>query len=186
MLGTKPIAVGINDWGASQEALLWAAHRAAHFKLPLVVLHVVDDRWIAEAYPYRGMIREMGEELLQTAVDRAKEAELSLDVSAEFLEGNVGAALGKYSSKASMLVVGAGGAHLGGSLTDRALQVAAVAKCPVAVIGNGADGGDRADTGNQADTVNQELEGRQGIVVGVDGSEEATQAVAFAAEEAGG
>ena len=65
-----------------------------------------------------------------------------------------------------MLVVGSGAPHLGGSLRDRALQVAAAAKCPVAVIGV------------------HDTEGRKGVVVGVDGSEEATQAVAFAAAEA--
>jgi len=45
--------------------------------------------------------------------------------------------------------------------------VAAVALCPVAVIGAGTDDG-----------------GRRGVLVGADGSEEATQAVAFAAAEA--
>jgi hypothetical protein len=65
-----------------------------------------------------------------------------------------------------MLVVGSGSGHVGGSLTDLALQVAAAAKCPVAVIGT------------------QDLDGRHGVVVGVDGSEESIQSVAFAAAEA--
>ena len=66
-----------------------------------------------------------------------------------------------------MVVIGSGRAWFGGAVTDRALQIAAVARCPVAVIGRNADDG-----------------GRQGVVVGVDGSEESTQAVAFAAGEA--
>lgn len=163
----KPIAVGVNESAASQAALLWAAHRAAQNKLSLVILHVVDDRWVAESYPYGGIMRDMGEELLRNAEDRAREAEPSLDVSVEFLEGSIGAALGKYSGRVSMLVIGSGGgSRLGGPVTDRALQVAAVAKCPVAVIGK------------------EEAEGGQGVVVGVDGSEESVQAVAFAAAEA--
>ena len=63
-----------------------------------------------------------------------------------------------------MLVLGSSG-HSRGALTDRALQAAATAESPVAVIGTGQSSG-------------------QGVVVGVDGSEESTQAVAFAAAEA--
>jgi len=48
----------------------------------------------------------------------------------------------------------------------KASSEAAAGKCPVAVIGM------------------QDLQGRQGVVVGVDGSEESPQAVAFAAAEA--
>jgi nucleotide-binding universal stress UspA family protein len=78
----------------------------------------------------------------------------------------VGGSLAKYSKKTSMMVIGSGSGHFGGSLADRALQVATAAKVPVAVVGT------------------QDLEGRSGVVVGVDGSPESTQAVAFAAAEA--
>jgi nucleotide-binding universal stress UspA family protein len=78
----------------------------------------------------------------------------------------VGGSLAKYSKKTSMMVIGSGSGHIGGTLADRALQVATAAKVPVAVVGT------------------QDLEGRTGVVVGVDGSEESTRAVAFAAAEA--
>ncbi|HAG57828.1 MAG TPA: universal stress protein UspA [Arthrobacter bacterium] len=165
MRSSNPIAVATNDSAQSQAAVLWAAQRAANAHLPLVILHVVDDRWTAEPVAFTGMLLEKGGELLETAAGRVRGTVL-VEISTKVLEGGVAGALGKYSTKVSMLVVGSGAAHLGGSLTDRALQVAAAAKCPVAVIGD------------------QEIEDRQGVVAGVDGSEEATQAVAFAAAEA--
>jgi nucleotide-binding universal stress UspA family protein len=143
----------------------WAARRAAGADLPLVILYVVDDRWVAEPVPWTGELVEAGEMLVATAAGRVRD-KIPVEVTTKVLEGGVSDSLRKYSTQVSMLVVGSGAPHLGGSLTDRALQVAAAAKCPVAVIGV------------------TEAEGLQGVVVGVDGSEEATQAVAFAAAEA--
>jgi nucleotide-binding universal stress UspA family protein len=165
---TKPIAVGITDSEASQAALAWAAARARRLKLPLVLLSVLDDHWMAgealEALPYIDVLRTSGEDLLKSSAERIRSQEPGLQVSHEQLEGSIGASLGRYSEKASMLVLGSSGQSRG-AMTDRALQAAAVAESPVAVVGPGAYGG-------------------RGIVVGVDGSEQATQAVAFAAAEA--
>jgi nucleotide-binding universal stress UspA family protein len=165
MSSRKPIAVGTNDSAQSQAAVLWAARRAHRANLPLVILHVVDDRWIAEPYPWFGTLQQAGEELLKTAAGRL-EGSVPATPPTEMLTGSVGGSLAKYSKKTSMMVIGSGSGHLGGTLADRALQVAAAAKVPVAVIGT------------------QDLEGRIGVVVGVDGSAESTQAVAFAAAEA--
>ena len=165
MTSQKPIAVGTNDSAQSQAAVLWAARRAHRAGLPLVVLHVVDDRWVAEPYPWFGTLQQAGEELLKTAVGRLEGA-VPITPATELLTGSVGGSLAKYSKKTSMMVIGSGSGHFGGSLADRALQVATAAKVPVAVVGT------------------QDLEGRSGVVVGVDGSPESTQAVAFAAAEA--
>lgn len=165
MLSRKPIAVGTNDSAQSQAAVLWAARRAEEANVPLVILHVVDDRWVAEPYPWIGVLEESGEKLLEVAADRVRGA-FPIAITTRLLTGSVGGSLAKYSGKASMVVVGSGTGHLGGSLADRALQVAASAKVPVAVVGT------------------QDLEGHSGVVVGVDGSKEATEAVAFAAAEA--
>ncbi|TPV53169.1 universal stress protein [Pseudarthrobacter phenanthrenivorans] len=165
MTTRKPIAVATNDSPQSQAAVLWAARRAERAGVPLVILHVVDDRWVAEPYPWIGVLEEAGDRLLQTAAGRVRDA-FPITITTRLLTGSIGGSLAKYSGKTSMLVIGSGTGHLGGSLADRALQVAASAKVPVAVIGT------------------QELGGRSGVVVGVDGSKEATQAVAFAAAEA--
>jgi nucleotide-binding universal stress UspA family protein len=162
---SKPIAVATNDSPQSRAAVEWAARRAASADLPLVILYVVDDRWVAEPMPWTGELVKRAETLLETAAGRVR-GKTSVEITTKVLEGGVSGSLRKYSTQVSMLVVGSGAQHLGGSLTDRALQVAAAAKCPVAVIGV------------------IEADGGQGVVVGVDGSEEATQAVAFAAAEA--
>ncbi|MDE8668839.1 universal stress protein [Pseudarthrobacter sp. H3Y2-7] len=165
MRSSKPIAVATNDSPQSQAAVEWAARRAAGADLPLVILYVVDDRWVAEPVPWTGELVKRGESLVESAAGRVRD-KFPVEISTKVLEGGVSGSLRKYSTQVSMLVVGSGSPHLGGSLTDRALQVAAAAKCPVAVVGvTGAEGG-------------------QGVVVGVDGSEESTQAVAFAAAEA--
>jgi len=165
MTSHKPIAVGTNDSAQSQSAVLWAARRAHRAGLPLVILHVVDDRWVAEPYPWFGTLQQAGEELLKTAAGRL-EGTVPITPDTELLTGSVGGSLAKYSKKTSMMVIGSGSGHIGGTLADRALQVATAAKVPVAVVGT------------------QDLEGRTGVVVGVDGSEESTRAVAFAAAEA--
>ncbi|TNB72119.1 universal stress protein [Arthrobacter sp. BB-1] len=168
MDATKPIAVGIIDSSPSNAALLWAAARARRLKLPLAVLHVLDDRWMAgealDALPYIDALRNSALDMLKEAGERVRAAEPDLQVTTELLEGSVGGSLGDYSKNASMLVLGSSG-HSRAALTDRALQAAATAECPVAVIGTNQGGG-------------------QGVVVGVDGSRESTQAVAFAASEA--
>lgn len=165
MTSRKPIAVATDDSPQSQAAVLWAARRAENAGLPLVLLHVVDDRWVAEPYPWFGVLEEAGDQLLKTAAGRIRGA-TPVPVTTRLLTGSVGGSLAKYSRKASMLVIGSGSGHLGGTLADRALQVAASAKVPVAVVGT------------------QDLAGRSGVVVGIDGSAESTQAVAYAAAEA--
>ena len=165
MRNSKPIAVATNESAQSQAAVRWAAARAARAGVPLVILHVVDDRWVAEPVSWTGILMEKGGELLDIAAGRVR-GTVPVDITTKVLEGSIAGELRRYSGKVSMLVVGSGAPHLGGSLTDRALQIAAAAKCPVAVIGDSA------------------TEGGRGVVVGVDGSEEATQAVAFGAAEA--
>jgi nucleotide-binding universal stress UspA family protein len=165
MTSRKPIAVATDDSPQSQAAVLWAARRAEKAGLPLVLLHVVDDRWVAEPYPWFGVLEEAGDQLLKTAAGRIRGA-TPVPVTTRLLTGSVGGSLAKYSRKASMLVIGSGSGHLGGTLADRALQVAASAKVPVAVVGT------------------QDLAGRSGVVVGIDGSAESTRAVAYAAAEA--
>ncbi|WP_284981700.1 universal stress protein [Arthrobacter sp. efr-133-TYG-118] len=163
----EPIVVGINDSGANEAAVTWAMHRAAALKLPVVLVHAVDDRWMSESFVYNEMASKAATKLLGTAKARAAGVEPTVDVRTALISGTAGYALRKRSKKASLVVIGSG-THVrtGGRLTDRALQIASVALCPVAVVGE------------------DQLNNRRGVIVGVDGSEESTQAVAFAAAEA--
>lgn len=161
----KPIAVGVTESSGSNAAVAWAAARAKRDHVPLVLLHVLDDRWMAgEELPYVDVLRQSGMDMLREVAERVAELQPGLQVSLELLEGAIGASLGDYSNNASMLVLGSSG-HARGALTDRALQAAAVAESPIAVIGPGHEDG-------------------RGVVVGVDGSPESTQAVGLAAAEA--
>ncbi|MGO4471446.1 universal stress protein [Arthrobacter sp. M-10] len=163
----EPIVVGINDTGANEAAVTWAMHRAAALKLPVQLVHAVDDRWMAESFAYNEMANKAATELLIKAKAHAAGVEPKVEVRTVLISGTPGYALRKRSKKASLVVIGSG-THVrpGGRLTDRALQIASVAVCPVAVVGE------------------ETVHNRHGVIVGVDGSEESTQAVAFAAAEA--
>ncbi len=162
----KPIVVGVVDTKASRAALAWAMDRAARRKLPVLLVHAVDSRWLDESVGSSEVIRAAANELLGKTAAHAGELEPSVQVKTLLFAGSPGQALRKQSKGASMVVIGTGHNWPGGPVADRALQIAAVALCPVAVVGE------------------QDMTERRGIVVGADGSEESTQAVSFAAAEA--
>lgn len=162
----KPIVVGVVDTKASHASLAWAMDRAARRKLPVQLVHAVDSRWLDESVGSNEVIRAAANELLSKTAAYAGELEPTVQVKTFLFSGSPGQALRKHSKGASMVVIGTGHNWPGGPVADRALQIAAVAQCPVAVVGE------------------QDMTGRRGIVVGADGSEESTQAVSFAAAEA--
>jgi nucleotide-binding universal stress UspA family protein len=165
---SNPIVVGINGSAGSDAAMLWSLHRAGRHKLPIIAVHAVDDRWMSPDFQYHELIRESGMELLRQVQEDAAKKEPDVDVQIQLRHGSAGAALRDLSKEASMVVIGSHNRHWadGGPMTDRALQIVTASDSPVAVIpqGSGPDG--------------------RGVVVGVDGSEESLQAVAFAAAEA--
>lgn len=165
---SKPIVVGINGSAGSEAALTWALERAARQKLAVVCVHAVDDRWMSPDFQYHELIRESGMELLEKAKANAKNHAPDVDVDIQLRHGSPGSALREVSKEASMVVVGGHDKHWmdGGPMTDRALQIVTASDSPVAVIPA------------------QRAAGGHGVVVGVDGSEESLQAVAFAAAEA--
>lgn len=166
MSNDQSIAIGVKDSTHSEAALVWAARRAERRHVPLAVLHVVDDRWLIEPASWREALRRKGGQVLEAVAARVRER-FQVKVSTELLTGSVAASLGEYARKTSLMVISSGSPHLGGSLTDRALQIAGASAGPVAVVGPSNDSA-----------------GRHGIVVGVDGSEHSLRAVAFAAAEA--
>ena len=49
----KPIVVGVVDTQASRAALAWAMNRAARRKLPVLLVHAVDSRWLDESVQFQ-------------------------------------------------------------------------------------------------------------------------------------
>jgi nucleotide-binding universal stress UspA family protein len=164
----KPIVVGINGSAGSESALTWALERAARDKLPVTVIHAVDDRWMSPDFQYHELIRQAGMELLQKVQASAAEQAPDVKVDIQLRHGSGGSVLREVSKEASMVVVGEHDKHWmdGGPLTDRALQIVSASEIPAAVIPLKRSAADH------------------GVVVGVDGSEESLQAVDFAAAEA--
>jgi nucleotide-binding universal stress UspA family protein len=165
---SKAIVVGFNGSAGSEAALTWALGRAAREKLPVIIVHAVDDRWMSPDFQYHEVIRKAGMDLLQQAQDSAKGQAPEVEVEIQLRHGSGGSVLREVSKEAAMIVVGGHDKRRldGGPLVDRALQVVSASECPVAVVP-----AQRATQG-------------AGVVVGVDGSEESLQAVAVAAAEA--
>ena len=165
---SKAIVVGSNGSAGSEAALTWALERAARDKLPVIIVHAVDDRWMSPEFQYHEIIREAGMDLLRRAQTSARGQAPDVEVDIQLRHGSGGSVLREVSKEAALVVVGGHDKRWldGGPMTDRALQVVSASECPVAVIPVRRGTGDR------------------GVVVGVDGSEESLQAVAFAAAEA--
>lgn len=165
---SKAIVVGSNGSAGSEAALTWALERASRDKHPVIIVHAVDDRWMSPEFQYHEIIREAGMDLLQRAKASARGQAPDVEVDIQLRHGSGGSVLREVSKEAALVVVGGHGKRWldGGPMTDRALQVVSASECPVAVIPVKRGTGD------------------SGVVVGVDGSEESLQAVAFAAAEA--
>lgn len=163
----EAIIVGFTDAPVTRRAVDWAAQRAVERRQPLELLAVVG-----------GAVGAVGEDaIVDAALAQARElaeAEASrtrvdgLDVAIRVERGNPVARLLEASTDAALLVIGsdyqgpgsrpARGAH--------GLRIAAGAHCPVVVVPD------------------VDLDGRAGVVVGVDGSPVSEKALAFAAAEA--
>jgi nucleotide-binding universal stress UspA family protein len=163
----NPIVVGINGSAASEAAMSWSLQRAARHELAVIAVHTVDDRWITPEFQYHEPIRESGMQLLRQVQQDAARKAPDVEVQIQLRHGSPGSELQAMSRAASMVVIGSHYRHWadGGPMTDRALQIVMASDCPVAVIP-------------------QEVREGRGVMVGVDGSEESMQAVAFAAAEA--
>ncbi|GAA2962262.1 universal stress protein [Microbacterium schleiferi] len=160
------IVVGATSKPGSRRAIEWAVARAASTGARLELLSVVG-----------GAVGAVGEqEVVQRAVDyeeaflRNEAAALSsrgIDVTVRVTHGNPTKELVEASADAALLVIGSD--HTGGADKHRGphgTRIVAGAHCPVVVVPD-------------IDTT-----GRTGVVVGVDGSEVSTAALAFAAAEA--
>ena len=180
-MAAKPVVVGVDGSEGSLRAVEWAAREAGLRKAPLRIVTVpaMPPRMQAEAPPLPGEptnvadeLRSFAEQALAAAVLKAEEIAPGLLIDTDMLTGAPAEAIAASGSGAQLLVVGDRGmsgfaALILGSVSR---YVAAHAPCPAIVV--------RTDAPADANEVHGE------IVVGVRDIREATEAVAFAFEEA--
>ena len=161
------IVVGVDGSEHSHDAVDWAAAEAARRKLPLHLMHALDDLLSSGVVPEEDRRRAEGDVVAQGAASRAHLAHPELAISAQTPRGSVSGLLVEASSVADTIVVGARGrgaarSRLLGSVSQ---QVAIHARCPVVVTREHA-------------SIDGAAAGR--VVVGVDGSEVSSAAIAYA------
>lgn len=172
---SRQIVVGVDGSESSGSAIVWAAREAALRDLPVRLVHAViwsmiDTPMDLAAYGIpREDLRAGAEAILSEAADKARAEVPGLTVSTHMEVASPAGALLTAAEEAEMLVVGnrGHGGFTGLLVGSTAVQAAAHASCPVVIVRP-----DRPDS-------------RSGpIIVGVDGSAEAGNALRFAIHEA--
>jgi len=170
---SRSVVVGVDGSPSSLAAVDVAAAEARLRRLPLRVVHAFVWPYYgiplgpSDAGPPEGGLRHEAERIVADALERALEAAPEVDVDGEVVTGGGSAVLVAESRDAAMVVIGDRG--LGGFsgllIGSVAVQLAAHSECPVLVVrGHAHPSGP--------------------VVLGVDGSPEASAAVAHAFDEA--
>jgi nucleotide-binding universal stress UspA family protein len=161
--------VGVKNFDTSRTAVRWAAERAQSRGLGLHLVHILDEgmRRAGNAGLLQAARSDV-DDMLASATELAQTVAPGLQVSTEIREGDPQADLITLSKDADMVVVGSDSTGKESSRRhgNRGFRIAAASTTPVAVV----------------PTI--DLSGRNGVVVGVDGSPISERALAFAAEEA--
>jgi nucleotide-binding universal stress UspA family protein len=174
-----PVVAGIDgtdEAACAADYAAWEARRRG-VEVQLVYAHPSAPLWgpgmpFLDEYTWE---RDWVRTLMEKSLHEVRDAHPGLVVHATVRAGGAAGVLVDASARAGMIVVGtqAGGGLIGHLTASVAAQVAAHAHCPVVVVRG--VGGRRCDEAS--------FVGRP-VVVGVDGSEPARSAVAFAVEEA--
>jgi acyl-CoA dehydrogenase family protein 9 len=174
--GTSPIVVGVDGSPSSLAAVDWASREAIARQCPLRIVHAF--LWPlydvplgpSSLGPPEAGLQYAAEQIVSTAVDRARPIAPTVDISTDMPVRAPAAALIAQSKDADLVVVGHRG--LGGFagllVGSVGIQTAAHAFCPVVVVRD--NGSDRAQPREAADHV----------VVGVDDSPLSSLAIDFA------
>ena len=162
------IVVGVQELETSAAALEWALRRAEALEAPVVLVHSVPAAWLTEKYGYYNSIINDEKALVRQIEARAAELAPTVAATGMLRTGSAAHVLHELSEDANLIVVGTDRktGFNGDFFGSVSMQVAARSSCPVAVIPPSLSGE------------------RTGVVVGVDGSEDAIDAVEFAAAEA--
>lgn len=164
------IAVGVGIGGsASLRAVRWAADRASDLRVPLRLIHVLDDSAVGGAAGEMESVAEgFIEERLAQAAAAARSIDDSLDVSTRLVHGSPAEVFADISKQVALLVVGSDwhGESRANRRRVQSLRIAAASAAPVAVIPD------------------VDVSGRRGVAVGIDGSHASDRAIEFAVAEA--
>jgi len=161
--------IGVDGSEQSRAALDWGLARATRNGASVELLHVADDSFLSESVAFLSEAQVCSERMLAAECDYAASTGFSGEISGTAVVGHPIAEVEEASKRADLVILGAhAGSKLAGSFFGtRAVKIAAVAHCPVAVV-----------------PLETEGSVKPGVVVGVDGSDASQQAIAFAADEA--
>ena len=160
--------VGVDGSGPGDAALKWAVARAADDGEPVLLAHVVEDEWGLAGSDFAREAVFAGERIVESAFERAKTWEPTVDLTTRVLHGSPVWELAALGDADDTLVIGThktGFLH-GRVLGSRSVSISALAGCPVVIVPDG--------RGSM----------RHGVVVGVTGPGEPFVGVAAAAAEA--
>jgi len=162
------IVVGVDNSMAGHAALEWAARRAAQFHAPLHLVRVVPGPWSFRHADRYEESKDRAAELLAAEAQRVSELNPAVPVSTTLGTGETARVLRRLSADSDMVVVGTDRRpdRHGEGFGSVSFQTATISNCVVAVVPAAGD------------------DGRNGVVVGTDGSADAAVAVEWAAAEA--
>jgi nucleotide-binding universal stress UspA family protein len=172
----NPVVVGVDGSASALHAVRWAAEQAVRRGLPLRIVHVYVapitlPGGVVDPSIVRGAMRTQGSRWLSEARTAAQEVAPTLEPDLALENAPLIPVLAKESGSAELLVLGTRG--LGGFtgllLGSTATLLAGRAHCPLVVV-----------RGDDTGTVRE----HGPVVVGVDGTRNSEQAIAFAFAEA--
>ncbi|HTK65412.1 MAG TPA: universal stress protein [Pseudonocardia sp.] len=176
--GARPIVVGIDGSFSAERAARWAAREARLRGVPLQLLHAYE--FAADFAPdsergSRSVFLGYGRDCLNQAAEQARGAAPGVEVSTELVVAQSVDLLAGRSKSASLVVVGSRGLGGVGGLLLGSVAVGLVshAHCPVVIVRG--DEYDRPADEAAADP-------SAPVVVGIDGSEVSSAALAYAYE----
>ena len=173
-LPTRPmVIVGVDGSDDGRHALHWAAGEAGRRRLPLRIMHAVDfpDGPVGQrtrSEPDRMMGLDDAQRIVDDALADVARTWPDVAASADWIVGTPWAVLARAATESDLIVVGSRGRRRrrSASMGSVSADVAQRAACPVVVV--------RATRGRSY------FDARNGIVVGIDGSEASMTAAGFA------
>lgn len=168
---SQKIVVGVDGTAEGRAALRWALAWAQNNTAEVQLVNVTDDSMLVVTPDFKAAALEASEALLREELAYAKEQDAAATITALAIVGHPIDELEKVSHTAALLVLGGHHGHrfAGAVFGTRSVKIAAVSQCPVVIVPPEFTVADPAR-----------------VVVGVDGSNAARNAVATAARVAAG